>query len=218
MTTLAWAWLFFVAVAAVLDWLAVALVRRRLEFAAKPTVMVGRIGLTLSLTAGSPASDAARPWFVAGLALALVGDVLLMLPRDRFVGGLVAFLLAHVAYVVGLLSVVRTAGLVMGGMILGLVVVGIMVALVARPIVRAVRTGRPSLVLPVVAYLIVISTMVLVAYLAGRPAAMAGATLFYASDAILAWDRFVEPQRLGRLATHVTYHAGQTLLVLSLLG
>jgi uncharacterized membrane protein YhhN len=218
MTTVAWAWLVVVAVTAVLDWLAVALDRRRLEYVTKPTVMVGLIGLTLGLTAGSPASDAARPWFLAGLALALVGDVLLMLPRERFIGGLVAFLLAHVAYIVGLLSVVRTAGLVIGGLMVGLVVVGTMVALVARPIVRAVRIGRPSLTLPVVAYLAVISTMVLVTFVTGRPAAMAGATLFYASDAILAWDRFVVPLRFGRLATHVSYHAAQMLLVLSLLG
>jgi uncharacterized membrane protein YhhN len=218
MTTVAWAWLVVVAVTAVLDWLAVALDRRRLEYVTKPTVMVGLIGLTLGLTAGSPASDAARPWFLAGLALALVGDVLLMLPRERFIGGLVAFLLAHVAYIVGLLSVVRTAGLVIGGLMVGLVVVGTMVALVARPIVRAVRIGRPSLTLPVVAYLAVILTMVLVAFVAGRPAVMAGATLFYASDAILAWDRFVVPLRFGRLATHVSYHAAQMLLVLSLLG
>ena len=51
-----------------------------------------------------------------------------------------------------------------------------------------------------------------------RPVAIAGALLFYASDAILAWDRFVAPKRWGRVATHVTYHTGQALLVLSLLG
>jgi uncharacterized membrane protein YhhN len=141
-----------------------------------------------------------------------------MLPRERFVGGLVAFLLAHLAYIAGLLAIVATAGLVVGGVVLGLVVVGTVIALVGRPIIRAVRVGRPSLIVPVVAYLAVISTMVVAASATGRPLAMAGATLFYASDAILAWDRFVDPKGLGRLATHVTYHTGQALLVLSLLG
>ena len=141
-----------------------------------------------------------------------------MLPRERFVGGLVAFLAAHVAYVVGLVAVVAGAGLVVGGLILGLLVVGTMLALVGRPVVRAVRVGRPGLVLPVVAYLVVISTMVVAACATGRPFAMIGAILFYASDAILAWDRFVGRQRFGRVGTHVTYHAGQALLVLSLLG
>ena len=31
----------------------------------------------------------------------MAGDIFLMLPRERFIAGLVAFLLAHVAYVVG---------------------------------------------------------------------------------------------------------------------
>ena len=34
-----------------------------------------------------------------GLLCSLAGDVLLMLPRDRFVAGLGAFLLAHVCYI-----------------------------------------------------------------------------------------------------------------------
>ena len=141
-----------------------------------------------------------------------------MLPRERFVGGLVAFLLAHLAYIVGLAAIVATAGLVVGGVILGLLVVGTMLALVGRPIVRAVRVGRPGLVVPVVAYLVVISTMVIAASATGRPLAMAGATLFYASDALLAWDRFIGRLGRGRIAVIVTYHAGQALLVLSLLG
>ena len=218
MTTVAWAWLGVVAVMAATDWIAVGLERRRLEYLAKPAVMVGLIGLAVSLTPGSPASDAARVWFVAALWFSLVGDVLLMLPRERFVGGLIAFLMAHLEYVVGLVAIVATAGLAIGGLVLGVLVVGTVIALVGRPIVRAVRVGRPGLAVPVVAYLAVISTMVVVACATGRPLAIGGAGLFYASDAILAWDRFVERRRWGRVATHVTYHTGQALLVLSLLG
>ena len=74
--------------------------------------MVGLIGLAVGLTPGSAGGDAARPWFVAALALSLVGDVLLMLPRERFVGGLVAFLLAHLAYIVGLGVIALVSGVV----------------------------------------------------------------------------------------------------------
>jgi len=217
-TTVAWVWLVATAVCAAADWLVVAIERRRLEYVAKPAVMLALIGLAVSLTPGSAASDVARPWFIAALGLSLFGDVLLMLPSEHFVGGLVAFLLAHVAFIVGLVAIIATGGLVVGGVALGLLVVGTMVALVGRPIVRAVRVGRPSLVVPVAAYLAVISTMVVAACATGRPFAMAGAILFYASDAILAWDRFVGHQRWGRVATHVTYHTGQALLVLSLLA
>jgi len=61
---------------------------------------------------------------------------------------------------VGLATIIASAGLVVGGRVLGLFVVGTVIALVGRPIVRAVRVDRPSLVVPVVAYLAVISTMV----------------------------------------------------------
>ena len=41
--------------------------------------------------------------------------------------------------------------------------------------------------------------------------------VFYASDATLAWNRFVRPLRHGHLAVMVTYHLGQIGLVLGLL-
>ena len=218
MTTAALLCLLVAIGAAVTDWVSVAGGWQRLELVAKPAVMVALLGLAVALLPGSSASDAARPWFVAALALSLVGDVLLMLPHERFVGGIVAFLLAHVAYIVGLGLIVMTADFVAIGVVVGLVVVGSTVFLVAWPVVRAVHSGRPRQVAPVVAYLAVISTMVVVACATGRPLAIAGAFLFYASDAVLAWDRFVTPKRWGRVATHVAYHTGQLLLVLSLLG
>lgn len=217
-TTLVAIWLLAAALCAAADWLAVASGRRRLEHLAKPAVMVALVGLAVSLMPGSPASEAARPWFILALVASLVGDVLLMLPRERFVGGLLAFLAAHLAYIAGLGLIVAGDGSVLGGVILGLLVVGAVLGLVGRRIVGAVRFGRPGLLWPIVAYMAVISVMVLAASATGRPTAFAGAILFYASDAILASDRFVERRRYGKVLTHVTYHTGQALLVLSLLG
>jgi uncharacterized membrane protein YhhN len=42
----------------------------------------------------------------------------------------------------------------------------------------------------------------------------AGALLFFISDAILAWYRFVTPLKYGRLANMVVYHTAQFLLAL----
>jgi uncharacterized membrane protein YhhN len=103
-------------------------------------------------------------------------------------------------------------------LVVGLLVIAVVIGWIGRPIIGAVRVGRPRLLWPVLAYLVVISVLVIVACASGRPFALAGAALFYASDAILATDRFVRPRRWARLATHVTYHAGQALLVLSLLA
>jgi len=210
MTPTAWPLLLFAAVAAVADWYAVAVANRRLEYVAKPAVMVALIGVALAL---SPAAPAIVPWFVAAVALSLVGDVALMLPRERFVGGLVAFLLAHMAYIVGLGLQAQSVG----GVILGLLVVGTVLSTVGRRIFKAVRHGHPGLLAPVAAYMVVISAMVVAAFATGQPLAMAGATLFYASDAMLAWNRFVAP-RVPRPAVLAAYHVGQALLVLSLAG
>ena len=48
------------------------------------------------------------------------------------------------------------------------------------------------------------------------PVAIAGAVLFYASDGILGWNKFVQPVPHGRVAIMTTYHLGQIGLVLAL--
>jgi uncharacterized membrane protein YhhN len=40
-----------------------------------------------------------------------------------------------------------------------------------------------------------------------------GGLLFYLSDTLLAYDRFVTPIRYGRLFVRITYHIGQILLL-----
>jgi uncharacterized membrane protein YhhN len=72
------------------------------------------------------------------------------------------------------------------------------------------------LVRPVVAYLVVISAMVVTSWGTAIAFAVVGATLFYVSDATLAWNRFVRPIRYGDLYVMVTYHLGQAGLVLAL--
>ena len=77
------------AAAAVVDWVAVARDDRRLEYAAKPAVLAALTAAAAVLPAGHTDLVDRRWWFVAALACCLVGDVLLMLPRDLFVPGLV---------------------------------------------------------------------------------------------------------------------------------
>ena len=58
--------------------------------------------------------------------------------------------------------------------------------------------------------------MVLSAVGTGNQWAIVGSLLFYASDALIAVNKFIEPQPWGRLAIITTYHLGQIGLVLSL--
>jgi uncharacterized membrane protein YhhN len=59
--------------------------------------------------------------------------------------------------------------------------------------------------------------MVVLALNVGSLPAGLGAVLFLASDTLLAWNRFLRPIPTGPLWVHITYHAAQGLLVLSLL-
>ena len=211
MTTTAFLLLTLTLAVAVVDWAAVAADRRGVEYVAKPLTMVGLIGVALTL---DPVSQVVLGAFLVALVLSLVGDVALLRPGDgSFMVGLGAFLAAHVAYVVGLVA----RGVTLSWLAVGLVVVAGAVVVVGRPIVQAVRRGSEGLAAPVVAYLVVISAMVVVAIGSRNPFAIVGGLLFYASDATLAWNRFVTPHRWGRVAVMVTYHLGQMGLVLSLI-
>jgi uncharacterized membrane protein YhhN len=210
-TTAAWVFLGVAALFAVGDWVAVVRGDRRLEYLCKPAATIALVGVAATLDAVSADRQA---WFIAALVLSLVGDVFLMLPRDRLVFGLGAFLVAQVAYTVGFAHGATGAE---GDYVIG----AALVALVAVPLVvrfvRALRaSGRTELVPPVIVYMLAIGAMVTSATASGNAWAIAGAWLFLASDAAIAETRFVEPREGGQLFIMVTYHLAQAGLVLSL--
>jgi uncharacterized membrane protein YhhN len=96
------------------------------------------------------------------------------------------------------------------------------IATIGMLILRAVKAGdTPEMATPVTAYMFVISAMVACAIGVGRPLAIVAAVLFYASDSLIAWNRFVSPDGSGptahpRLAIITTYHLAQLAFVLSL--
>ena len=210
MTAGAWTLLVVAAVLAVGDWLAVARGNKRLEYVCKPGALVALIGVALAL---DPAHGDVRAWFVLALALSLAGDVFLMLPSDRFVAGLAAFLLAHVAYVIGLTRHDGSAG----ALVVAAVPVVIVAGLLGARFLRAARAeGHDELVGPLVAYMAVIAAMVTCALASGNVLAAVGAALFMASDALIAETRFVGPRPGAPVAIMVLYHLGQAGLTLSL--
>ena len=209
MTAAASVALVVAAVAGLVDWAAVARGARRAEYVAKPLAMAALIAVALLL---DPADEGRRAWFVAAGAFSLAGDVFLMLSRDRFVPGLVSFLLAHVCYVAGLVQ----SPLQPGPALIAVAAVALAVAIVGQRVLRAVRAHHGALFAPVVVYLVIIATMVVAAASAGPMLATAGAALFFASDSILATERFVRRTSWGRVAVMVTYHLGQAGLIMSL--
>jgi len=198
------------AIAAVVDWIAVARRPNRVERVAKPLTLVLLIAFAVAL---SPDDAGQRAWFVVALMCSLAGDLLLLPSVDRFVLGLAAFLVAHVAYIIGF---------VVGGIVLAAIpVAAVLVALVAIPLGRrlvagARASGDEAVIAPVVVYVFVIATMVVAALADADRVAVAGALLFMSSDALIGWTRFVRSIRWAPVTIMVSYHVGQALIVLSL--
>jgi len=211
MTAAAWAVLVIALVIAAVDWISVAATIRWLEYATKPGFMLALIVLAVVL---HPANATERAFFVVALALGLVSDVFLMLPRDLFVAGLGAALVEHLVYISGF----RTRELHLGHLLIAGAIAVASVVVIFPAIDRALRRDHPNLVAPVIAYLVVFVVMVASAGSTGSLVALAGALLFFYSDAILAWNRFVKPLPFGRVVNIVPYHAGQALLVVSLVS
>ena len=166
--------------------------------------------------------DARRRALLAGLALSLVGDVALLWPERGFLPGLVAFLLAHLAYLVGFTRGQRLAERKAPF---------VAYAVVAAAILGLLWPGVPApLRLPVLAYVACLAAMAAQAAVlwwsrrgtadAGslaleRRAALGGA-LFMTSDALLATNRFALALPLAGLWILATYWAAQWLIASSL--
>lgn len=207
MTATSWALLAVTLVFALSDWWATWAERREVRYVTKPATLAFLIGVAVTL---DPVDPTVRTWMVVGLVLSLAGDVFLMLDEKWFVAGLASFLLGHIAYIVGLQLAPRS----WGWTLVGLLVVAAAIATIGRKIVTGVAAGdHREMVGPVIAYLVVISAMVVSAFGTAGIWAVGGASLFYASDATLAWNRFLEQRRFGPLAVMVTYHLGQMGLV-----
>ncbi len=191
------------ALAALTDWWAVLSMRPAVEAVAKPLVMVAAI-----VAAAVGIDDDRVRWFIMiGLGLGLVGDVLLLPALDRFVAGLAAFLVGHLAYV-GAFVVVGSRS---GWLVAGIGFVALAGPLVGRPIVGG---AAASLQVPVLAYILVIAAMVSTAVGTAVAPVMIGGVMFAGSDGILGWDRFVTPRSDRRVVVHLLYHGGQLLIVI----
>ena len=189
---------------------------RQLEYFAKPAVILVLLAW-LILSAGL---SGAPVWFAAGLVFSLIGDVL-MIQRERFfLHALVAFLLAVLSYLVGFNLL--PAPLSIWSLFMA-VVIGLSAARMLRRVILGVHAkGQSRLALPVMLYGATLSLMLLSALLTlSNPAWNAwasvlvalGAALFFLSENLQAWDRFVSPIQRGRFKNIIPYELGQILII-----
>jgi uncharacterized membrane protein YhhN len=153
-----------------------------------------------------------------GLIFCLGGDVFLALPQDRmFLLGLVSFLLGHVLYIICFFYVADISQWTWIGCLVGLLVSGL--------VFGWLRPHLGSMLIPVIAYVIVITVMVIGAWTvlgdtklsySGRLLVFIGAVSFYLSDLFVARDRFLKSEFTNRLIGLPMYYCGQFLLAFSI--
>ncbi|CCC13766.1 hypothetical protein SMACR_07275 [Sordaria macrospora] len=164
------------------------------------------------------------PQFLTGaLALGSLGDAFLAWDGDlAFLCGLSSFLVAHIGYILLFLQEQPAAGFqtlleegwrtaTAGGLV---VLVPFMIAMLMPKVGKALR-------LPVMVYSLTICVMALTALTLENKRVIVGATMFTASDSILAADKFLVPgtaaesyRGLMQRAVWVLYYGGQALIAL----
>jgi len=173
-----------------------------LNFAFKPLATLAVIGYAWGRGEG-----AVRGWVLVGLIFSLAGDIALLWPKEGFLPGLVAFLLAHLAYLVAFTRVAKFAARPL---------CFVVYALVASGILWQLWPGVPGgLRIPVIAYVVCPAAMAAQAAVVWRGAAprggvlALGGALFVASDALLATNKFMTPLPAASLWILTTYWAAQ---------
>lgn len=171
--------------------------------------------ILIALTANDPISGRYQNLIVVGLVAALIGDVALMLPDQRwFMYGLLSFLGAHLMYIAAF-NLERN-GNAAWYYAVPFAVYGLVMLIWLWPHLGPMRA-------PVTLYVGVIMIMAWQAanrWLIGREAdgtllALVGAYLFVASDSVLAVERFRGTWRSAPFWVLSTYFTAQWLIALS---
>jgi uncharacterized membrane protein YhhN len=156
-------------------------------------------------------------YLLIGLIFCLMGDVCLALPQKKaFMGGLVAFLVGHVFYIISFLSLTSIFHWISAGVL----IIFVMSAL----IFFWLRPHLGSMLIPVLLYILVITVMASGSWavfwkssfpISGRTLILVGSLCFYFSDLFVARNKFVKEEFRNRLLGLPLYYAGQFLLAFS---
>lgn len=156
---------------------------------------------------------------LGALILSLIGDILLMFTATSelyFIGGLIAFLLAHIMYILVFLKQrhQQTSALP----------ITLLLLIYGAGIFYILKDGLNDLLIPVIIYMLVILTMAVTAFLrkgnVSKPSfnlVFFGAIFFLISDSLLALNKFYKPMTSSGVTVMLTYGIAQYLIVLGLL-
>lgn len=146
---------------------------------------------------------------LSGLFFCMIGDGTLI----WFVVGLTAFLIGHLFYTAGFLGHWRYSL----PRLISIVPIAAYSVWMGIPLVSSLKSnGEQALMIPVIAYIAVISFMLWTAIMTGNRYAMVGSLLFVISDSILSWNMFVADIRYSNVWIMTTYYAAQFLIARSI--
>ncbi|WP_460219483.1 lysoplasmalogenase [Psychroserpens sp. MEBiC05023] len=164
-------------------------------------------------------NNAIRILTTLALVFSLAGDSLLMFVNkspNYFLFGLVAFLIAHIMYVLVFLKH-RSKNTNPIGFIIFLL-------LYAAGLFYFLKNGLQDMLIPVVVYMVVILSMATTAFLRkgnvttwSYMLVFLGAILFMISDSILALNKFYKPLAYSGISIMTTYALAQYFIVFGLL-
>ncbi|HMR85044.1 MAG TPA: lysoplasmalogenase [Niabella sp.] len=181
----------------------------------KPLLVTSLLGYFISSTI--QVSSTLKKWIIGALLFSIAGDTLLMFANNNelfFILGLIAFLIAHIFYIVCFHTIRTKEG------ITGKWYAAIIVAVYYFLIINFLLPHLGGLKYAVIIYGLVISFMLLIAMhlydlkdnLTARYI-LTGAILFVVSDSVLAINKFYQPYTWGGWAIMITYTMAQWLLV-----
>jgi len=187
------------------------------HYIAKPAIVISLIFLFIKTS--ESLSKPIKNLTLVALTFSLLGDALLMIvdkSEHFFTLGLVAFLTAHIMYVLVFLKHRNTQKSPYGFIAL--------LFIYAASLFYFLKDGLGVMLIPVVVYMIVILAMATSAYLRKDKVNILsygliflGALFFMISDSILALNKFYEPIPYSNISIMVTYAIAQYLIVIGIL-
>jgi uncharacterized membrane protein YhhN len=195
--------------------LGIVLNQEAIQFYSKPLIMISLVAYYWMEAVHRSAV------FVAAMLFCWLGDVLLMFQNTVpyfFLFGLGAFLMGHLLYIAAYLQH-RTEDTGLGFLPTQKIRYAMPFLLAGTGLLTVLYPNLANLLWPVVAYAVVLVTMVIVAlFRYGRTAVTSfglvfgGAVLFMVSDSLLAMNKFYAPIQQGGLLIMITYCLAQGLI------
>ncbi|WP_404974048.1 lysoplasmalogenase [Vibrio campbellii] len=181
-----------------------------LFFLTKPLPITAMIGMLML----SPASHLPyTQWIIAGLSLSLMGDLILMHPKDKFVAGIKLFCLAQISYALGFINM--AAWHFTPWIPFAVFGAGLCAYFFFKPDLGKEKWSVAS-------YIFVLMTMLWMAleyYASGQTQSSAfavlGSFIFTMSGVVLAFERFGSTSVFSRQVVMTTYYSAQFLITMS---